>query len=82
MKKVSIRLTSEQRELLKNALEKNASEITVSYEEELSEGQLDQVQGGAVNAYLIIDGRPGPSTSTQQPIDTVSSGTSAEPHKK
>ena len=47
MKKMSIRLTSEQRELLKNALEKNASEITVSYEEELSEGQLDQVQGGA-----------------------------------
>jgi hypothetical protein len=45
MKKMSIRLTSEQRELLKNALEKNASEITVLYEEELSEGQLDQVQG-------------------------------------
>jgi hypothetical protein len=30
---------------------------------ELSENELDKVPGGSVNAYLIIDGRPGPSTS-------------------
>jgi hypothetical protein len=72
MKKMVIRLTSEQREQLKDALVKDASEITISYEEELSEGQLDRVQGGAVNSYLIIDGRPGPSTSKVQAIDILS----------
>ena len=72
MKKMVIRLTSELREQLKDALERNASEMTISYEEELSDRQLDQVQGGAVNAYLIIDGRPGPSTSKQQAIDILS----------
>ena len=36
--------------------------------DELSNEELEKVQGGAVNAYLIIDGRPGPSTSKQQTI--------------
>jgi hypothetical protein len=30
---------------------------------ELTPTEQEQVAGGAVNAYLIIDGRPGPSTS-------------------
>jgi hypothetical protein len=30
---------------------------------ELSNEDLEKVTGGAVNAYLIIDGRPGPATS-------------------
>lgn len=34
---------------------------------ELSNEDLEKVQGG-VNAYLLIDGRPGPSTSKQQAI--------------
>ena len=36
--------------------------------DELSNEDLEKVHGGAVNAYLIIDGRPGPSTSKQQAI--------------
>ena len=38
---------------------------------ELSNEDLEKVQGGAVNAYLIVDGRPGPSTSKQQAIATI-----------
>jgi hypothetical protein len=40
--------------------------------DELSHEDLEKVQGGAVNAYLIIDGRPGPSTSKQQTIKNLS----------
>jgi hypothetical protein len=29
--------------------------------DELTKEELDKAAGGAVNAYLIIDGRPGPS---------------------
>ena len=47
MKKIVIRLTPEQRKQLKEALDSNASEITISYEEELSDAQLDKVQGGS-----------------------------------
>jgi bacteriocin-like protein len=35
---------------------------------ELNESELEKVTGGAVNAYLIIDGRPGPSTSKTNAI--------------
>ena len=35
---------------------------------ELKESELEKVTGGAVNAYLIIDGRPGPSTSKTDAI--------------
>jgi hypothetical protein len=31
--------------------------------DELAKEELDKAAGGAVNAYLVIDGRPGPSTS-------------------
>jgi hypothetical protein len=47
MKTIVFRLTPEKREQLKDALEKNASEITISYEEELTGAQLDKVQGGS-----------------------------------
>ena len=47
MKKMVIQLTPELRKQLKDALEKNASELTISYEDELSDGQLDRVQGGS-----------------------------------
>ena len=52
MKTLTIPLTSERRAMLQEALEKNASEITISFEEksELSESDLEGVQGGAVNA--------------------------------
>ena len=40
--------------------------------DELSNEKLEKVQGGAVNPYLIIDGRPGPSTSKQDAITTLS----------
>ena len=59
MKRMVMRLTPEVREELKNALEKNASEITISYEEELelSDAQLGQVQGGAnMVEYVILVG--------------------------
>ena len=72
MKKMVIRLTPELREQLRNALEWNASEMTISFEDELNDAQLDKVQGGNVNAYLIIDGRPGPSTSKTQSISVLS----------
>lgn len=39
---------------------------------ELSDKEMDNVTGGAVNAYLIIDGRPGPSTSKNNSIDILS----------
>jgi hypothetical protein len=39
---------------------------------ELEESELEKVTGGAVNAYLIIDGRPGPSTSKADAIKIVS----------
>ena len=35
---------------------------------ELKESELEKATGGAVNAYLIIDGRPGPSTSKTDAI--------------
>lgn len=35
---------------------------------ELKESELEKVTGGAVNAYLLIDGRPGPSTSKADAI--------------
>ena len=38
---------------------------------ELSEKELDNVAGGSVNPYLIIDGRPGPSTSKSAAIAAV-----------
>ena len=62
MKNMIIQLTDERRAQLREALAKNASEITISYEErgELNDAELDSVQGGAVTAYLLIDGRPGP----------------------
>jgi hypothetical protein len=72
MKKMVIRLTPELREQMKDALDKNASEMTISFEDELNDAQLDKVQGGAVNAYLIVDGRPGPSTSKAGAIDILS----------
>jgi bacteriocin-like protein len=39
---------------------------------ELSETELDNVTGGNVNSYLIIDGRPGPSTSKNTSIPIIS----------
>jgi hypothetical protein len=48
MKKMTFRLTPDLREQLKSALESNPTEMTLSYEEELSERQLGQVVGGAV----------------------------------
>jgi hypothetical protein len=39
---------------------------------ELKESELEKVTGGAVNAYLIIDGRPGPSTSKADAIKILS----------
>jgi hypothetical protein len=39
---------------------------------ELKESELEKVTGGAVNAYLVIDGRPGPSTSKADAIKIVS----------
>ena len=47
MKKMVIRLTPELREQLRNALEWNASEMTISFEDELNDAQLDKVQGGS-----------------------------------
>ena len=35
---------------------------------ELNQTELEKVTGGAVNAYLIIDGRPGPSTTKADAI--------------
>jgi hypothetical protein len=40
--------------------------------EQLKESELEKVTGGAVNAYLVIDGRPGPSTSKADAIKIVS----------
>jgi hypothetical protein len=72
MKKMVIRLTPELREQLRDALESNASEMTISFEDELNDAQLDKVQGGNVNSYLIIGGIPGPSTSKTQSISILS----------
>ena len=47
MKKMVIQLTPELRKQLKDVLESKASEMTISYDEEPRDGQLDQVQGGA-----------------------------------
>jgi hypothetical protein len=83
MKKMVIRLTPELREQLRDALESNASEMTISFEDELNDAQLDKVQGGNVNSYLLIDSSTGPSTSKTATIDILSfsSGTTTKPHK-
>ena len=39
---------------------------------QLKESELEKVTAGAVNAYLIIDGRPGPSTSKADAIKILS----------
>jgi hypothetical protein len=41
----------------------NANQAPEGKSEELNPNEQEKVSGGAVNAYLIIDGRPGPSTS-------------------
>jgi len=46
--------------------------MTISFEDELNDAQLDKVQGGNVNSYLIIGGIPGPSTSKTQSISILS----------
>jgi hypothetical protein len=46
MKPMVIQLTPEVRRQLRDALDSNAAEMTISYNEELRAGQLDQVQWG------------------------------------
>ena len=55
MKTMVIRLTPEKREQLKDALEKNVSELTITYEDELSDAQLDKVQGGGTSTPKVIE---------------------------
>ena len=42
--------------------------------EELSPEELEAVSGGAVNAYLIVDGRPGLSTAKTASIPLLPEG--------
>jgi hypothetical protein len=64
MRKMTIQLTSEQRAQVKAGLGKEVGELDLSFAGagRLSEAELDQVHGGAFDAYLQLAGIKGEST--------------------
>lgn len=72
--KVTISLTGDQQKQIQEATGKSVTEMNLTFadKQQLSESELDQVQGGAVNAYLYVDGVQGPSTSRTNHIDILS----------
>jgi hypothetical protein len=67
MNKVTVPLTPEQQKLVKDATGKNISELHLAFpaEGQLSEAQLGEVHGGAVDSYLYFQEYPASSTETK-----------------
>jgi hypothetical protein len=75
--KLTLELTDEQQKQIRESTGENITKVTfnLAAKGELTENQLGQVVGGAVNAYLIIDGSGESTSKTSNVMKTLQPST-------